>query len=77
MKTVKIVSFQFPKHNFTEIFGKKNTQKTLYFPGLCCSANWLYWIMHISYVDIYWIQLQESWQVKISVPDSKTKKRKL
>lgn len=23
MRTVKILSFQFPKHNFTEIFGKK------------------------------------------------------
>ena len=76
MRTVKILSFQFPKHNFTEIFGKKK-RKQNYFLELCCNANWLYWIIHISYVDTYWVQLQESWQVKISVPDSKTKKCKL
>lgn len=30
MRTVKILSFQFPKHNFTEIFGKKKENKTTF-----------------------------------------------
>ena len=43
MRTIKILSFQFPKHDFTEIFHKKKKKENnLYFPGLCLGANRLY-----------------------------------
>ena len=29
MRTIKILSFQFPKHDFTEIFHKKKKKKTI------------------------------------------------